>query len=649
MDLWSAGFVYGGAAGMVISISLTLRYYKLSRGKGVSLRALLWSTYILTSMSLMYGLALYYLLVRDMYSLFMAILVSNVTMVAWLFLLTERWGSGVVVNNAIGDVVVVSGTIISEVLMGMTYTLYLNPRVNAGAVTLLLSSLNSPWFTVPMTAEALLSYLFVRPRGLFNRLAPLVALMMLFNPVMISGTAWLQTSIYASSILMIIAIVIMLDYLYRKSVVTGYDMITVLGYPIVMALMMILQFYPLLNPTYWLYYGLVVMVDMAWYLFLYLRSSDHWSSVAWITRPIPITVTLIAIFVGEIFMGGVLSIMMGFLNTGAFSTLINLNSPLIGLYNIIVFTATLTSSPGFLIMMGAEMGWLVIDRLRTIKNGENRIRYLLMFLAYWLYTFYAPTFLPSSFIKYPYLLWSMGLGTAGPLAPALVWAIVGTYIINVVLSLLFGSRQLCSITCSASYMWQGTFYNKLKLSPLNPIRRGSRGVVLRLRTYVGVTVYVMLGLLAILSLLNQLGITHVYVYGEDPLVFLYLLLFGFIWYIFFALAPVLGTYNCVTYGWCHWGLLNQVVGRFGLFKLVVKDPSLCIHCKSKACAYACPVGNTGLPGSFISKDYYKSSLCVGVGDCVEACPYGNIRFYDVRDVLARLPRWVRRLQRLQNA
>jgi len=80
---------------MVISISLTLRYYKLSRGKGVSLRALLWSTYILTSMSLMYGLALYYLLVRDMYSLFMAILVSNVTMVAWLFLLTERWGSGV--------------------------------------------------------------------------------------------------------------------------------------------------------------------------------------------------------------------------------------------------------------------------------------------------------------------------------------------------------------------------------------------------------------------------------------------------------------------------------------------------------------------------------------------------------------------------
>ncbi|ADY02205.1 4Fe-4S ferredoxin iron-sulfur binding domain protein [Vulcanisaeta moutnovskia 768-28] len=78
------------------------------------------------------------------------------------------------------------------------------------------------------------------------------------------------------------------------------------------------------------------------------------------------------------------------------------------------------------------------------------------------------------------------------------------------------------------------------------------------------------------------------------------------------------------------GLLNQVVSRIGLFRLKVKDPSLCARCPTKDCARACPVGNSDLPINFIRRGYYKSSTCIGVGDYVETCPYNNIYFYDVR-------------------
>jgi polyferredoxin len=42
------------------------------------------------------------------------------------------------------------------------------------------------------------------------------------------------------------------------------------------------------------------------------------------------------------------------------------------------------------------------------------------------------------------------------------------------------------------------------------------------------------------------------------------------------------------------------------------------------------VGNYGQPGSFITTGEYKDSRCVGIGDCVNACPYENIFYYDVR-------------------
>jgi ferredoxin len=39
----------------------------------------------------------------------------------------------------------------------------------------------------------------------------------------------------------------------------------------------------------------------------------------------------------------------------------------------------------------------------------------------------------------------------------------------------------------------------------------------------------------------------------------------------------------------------------------------------------------GHPGAFIEKGEFRSFECIGVGDCVSACPHNNVFFFDVRN------------------
>jgi polyferredoxin len=143
-------------------------------------------------------------------------------------------------------------------------------------------------------------------------------------------------------------------------------------------------------------------------------------------------------------------------------------------------------------------------------------------------------------------------------------------------------------------------------------------------------VWVSLLAAAVLSYLTSVGVLSTSVFGADTSYFLYSFYFGFLWYIIWILIPFVGTYGCTTTGMCGWGSFNQLVSRFGFFKLKVMDSDVCVSCATKDCAKTCPVGITDQPGSFIAKGELKSIKCIGVGDCVSACPYENIYFYDVR-------------------
>jgi polyferredoxin len=50
----------------------------------------------------------------------------------------------------------------------------------------------------------------------------------------------------------------------------------------------------------------------------------------------------------------------------------------------------------------------------------------------------------------------MGIGTEGAIAPTIIIALIGIYLVSGILSFLFGSRQLCSVMCMAAPMYQGT-------------------------------------------------------------------------------------------------------------------------------------------------------------------------------------------------
>jgi polyferredoxin len=314
--------------------------------------------------------------------------------------------------------------------------------------------------------------------------------------------------------------------------------------------------------------------------------------------------------------------------------------PALGLYNpiwnVISYFVSITGSQWILVIFGSFFTPLVIHKILTLKSRGNKVRLILMFLAYWIYSTYLPNFSPVSSI-FPYIpySWFNGFGTFGPLAPSLLIGALGTYAVTAVLSFLFGSRQICSVTCTAPFMLQGTVIGDMKIFN-RTTKVGKKMLTSRLSAWYKIITSLTWGMLlifAVLSLLDQLGYINFYILGNDPTVFYAVLYFNLLWYVQFLLIPFVGNYSCVNMGICTWGSFNQFFGRLGFFKLKVKDPQTCLNCRTVDCAKACPVGITDMRASFLRKGELKSFKCIGAGECVEACPHDNIFIYDVRNWL----------------
>ncbi|MDA4132228.1 MAG: 4Fe-4S dicluster domain-containing protein, partial [Thaumarchaeota archaeon] len=359
----------------------------------------------------------------------------------------------------------------------------------------------------------------------------------------------------------------------------------------------------------------------------------------WLSMPNWAFALLLSVFVAEFFMGGVLDIQ-------AFGTSYFTGLPLASLagsaltvvgaafYDFIVFVSSITASFLFLAMMGVEMGALVVFKIRYARETETKIRLVLLLVAYAIYSLFLPVFVLGAVLpSIPWIGWSMGIGTAGALAPAVIFALVGTYLISGGLSFLFGSRQLCSLFCTAALMYQGTTIDAM--SSFNRTSKlGRKYLTSRIPSAYKVVVTLVWGSLlagAVLSYLTSVGVVDITVFGADAGYFLYAFYFSFLWYVVWIMTPFVGTYGCATTGVCGWGAFNQLISRVGLFRLKVRDSDACTNCKTKDCAKVCPVGLTDMPGAFIEKGEFRSFKCVGVGDCVSACPYNNVFFFDVRN------------------
>ena len=556
-------------------------------------------------------------------------------------------GKGFPHGRAIASALIIGLVLLNEFFMGWAFGLASSGPASFGSGTPLAvfsTVVGSYWFLFTMSLEMALTTLFLR-RELSRSYWYLVAMqsvVMFLSPTAIASGSWAAFGVFGGSVAMIVLYVFVFEFLARRTMVEGQVARYVLRLMLAYALMMAGLYVWELTSSEALF-AVSIIVEMAIYLNLVVGGRGDLSLKQWRSEPWWVLGVLSALFVGEFFMGTLLDAQVN----GAQSLIsaaglvpvagVSLTAAGAAVFDFLSFFGAGVASPWFLMMMGAEMGALVAFRVRQVRELETKVRLVLVMVAYAVYAVFLPSFFFPNPQNVPFVGWSMGVGTAGAVAPAILVALIGTYLISGGLSFLFGARQVCSMFCTAALMYQGTFYDSMKT--FNRTSTVGRKLLTSRLSGLYRTTFTLVWLSVIaavaVSWLDSTGALSISVYGADPVAFLYTFYFGFLWYVFFVTIPFVGTYACVSMGWCHWGTFNQLVGRLGFFKLKVRDPAICVTCETKDCAKACPVGLTDLPGSFMAKGEFKSMKCIGVGDCVSACPYSNEYFFDVR-------RWLRR-------
>ncbi len=511
---------------------------------------------------------------------------------------------------------------------------------------------NSPWFLFTMAGEMALTAVLIRrriPRPLFAFLVVQSGIMALSPPALVSPL-WTQVAIYGSSVLMIGLFVYLFEYLYRHRQFPSAFGSYLVALVSVYGLMMVGTFV-------WQYFGdgttfaVSVVLEMVVVYLAVARPALFQDSPAlpWQLRPGWTTALLSGVFVAELGMGAVLSVQLDPADyLGAFLFLPLAGPPgtvlLNALSNGFWFFATAAASSWFLIMMGAEMGALVVFKFRETKNLENRVRLLLMMGCYAAFAvFYPSIYFALVFpnapnpATVPVLGWPMGIGSY-PLAAGVFGTVLLTYVVLGVLTAFFGRRVVCSVFCTAPLMYQGTAIDSMKsFNRTSPVARkylSSRFSAAYSLT-LGLVTVALVGT-SLLSYLDSTGAANVYIQGNDPSVFFFVASFSVAWYVLFVAIPYAGNYNCVTMGWCYTGILSGAIQKIGTFKLKVRDRQVCRDCTTVDCAKGCPVGLVDMPGHFRATGEFRSTKCCGVGDCVEDCPYDNLYVSDIRHTVRRL-------------
>jgi polyferredoxin len=514
------------------------------------------------------------------------------------------------------------------------------------------SVVNSPWFLFTMAGEMLLSAVLLRRRLSRVLLAFLFvqSVIMVFSPTALGGPVWAPLAVYVSSALMIGLFVYLFEYLYRHRqfapALGSYLVALVAVYGVMMAGLFVWQYFA--DGT--LFAVSVALEMVVVYVALACPSGFRAEpGTPWQLRPHWTFALLSGVFVAEVCMGAVLSVQLDPADyVGGFPFLPLAGAPGTVLVNALSngfwFFATAAASSWFLIMMGLEMGALVVFKFRESKNLENRVRLALMMACYAGFAvFYPSIYFALAFPQAPdpstiaVLGWPMGIGSY-PLAVGVFGAVLATYVVLGALTVLFGRRVVCSVFCTAPLMYQGTAIDAMKsFNRSSPVARKylSSRLSGAYSFTMGLVLVALLGT-SLLSYLDSIGAASVYIGGTDPSVFFFIASFSVAWYVLFVAIPYAGNYNCVTMGWCYTGVISAAFQKIGTFKLKVRDPQVCRDCTTLDCAKGCPVGLVDMPGHFRKTGEFRSTKCCGVGDCVEDCPYDNLYISDVRHSIRRL-------------
>ncbi|MFP3218308.1 MAG: 4Fe-4S binding protein [Acidianus sp.] len=282
-------------------------------------------------------------------------------------------------------------------------------------------------------------------------------------------------------------------------------------------------------------------------------------------------------------------------------------------YMLIMMT---TMMPFYVVMMGAEMSYLVYERFKTAKNSNIKTWAIAILvgipLFVWLLPYYTPTYIFGM---------SGMLSHINPEFAPTLFSFTLSLLAIALASTLFGRRAYCNLVCMSAHMWTNIYYDQFKPKKSSKIWDYLRWISLGIMIIVFAYVFlIFLGIVKNPSI-GTLQIPLLDFYGMFTL--------NYIWWFFFFLTPVFGTYACARQGWCGFGNFAGLFNKI-LFKIRADSVDTCKSCKTIQCEDACPV-KIPIRTDVISKGYTNRISCIGCGDCVEACPYNNLEIIDIRN------------------
>ena len=273
-----------------------------------------------------------------------------------------------------------------------------------------------------------------------------------------------------------------------------------------------------------------------------------------------------------------------------------------------MFVMATTMSPFYVMMMGAEMAFLVYERFKVSKNSQVKKWALVILVG-----------IPLFVVAIPYYTNFYVFGMSGMIFPVALLPFVVSLIAIAIATSLFGRRAYCNTVCMAAHMWTNVFYDQFKPKKTSKIWEYTRWVFL-------VPMVIAFSLFVLMELKMwtppKLGMAKI-----DPLNFYGMFVLNYVWWFFYFLTPVFGAYSCARQGWCGFGTFAGIFNKV-LFKIRAKDVETCRTCQTKSCEGACPV-KIPISVDVLQKGYSNRISCVGCGDCVEACTYNNLMIEDI--------------------
>lgn len=542
----------------------------------------------------------------------------------------------------------------NEISMGsFLYTVGFSPAQRiafsgtAGFLGYFTSGVNSYLFIIPMVSEMIFILVYFKESRFLKLLFASIMVMAAASPSMLNNHTFATIFTVIFSAVMVLFMIVFFEWIAnRRNTITDFEMRKLETLFLIVMIMSTGIFVGALfsDPYYiaWILYGIGMIAGMQFYFQTALSGDQKGKRVGWTKHPRFLFLILLYSFISEFFLAAAIMYLVqkpgvtGLHSFIAFSSMLGgVNSsaiPAIAL-DLPYLIGAVTNSYIFLIIMGTEMGALVVLRMRKLQWKEKRVNLSLALVAFALYTIFWPNFGNESLYRV-IPIWA-NAGSLGPMYPYIIGALLGSYLLYAILALLFGRRSYCSTMCPSAVMYGGTLGQEMiSFNYGSKISKANIGSKFKAAIYPFISVsWIVMLVLSLLSYLTVGKASNYSVYGIDPIVFFSFFVWNFMWYLFFIAIPFIGMSPCRRYGWCTTGTFVGFFSKLGLFKLKVKNTNTCVTCPTKDCVSACEVGLGDLAGQFIKQGYFKSSKCVGAGSCLEACPYDNIFFYDVRNFL----------------